>query len=49
MKRSRPRTPRWEPCMLALVEAAAHHPELAAMIARLTGQILLARVPNVFE
>jgi hypothetical protein len=26
--------------MPALVEAAAHHPELAAMIARLTSQIL---------
>jgi len=34
------RTPRWERCMPALVEAAAHHPELAAVIARLTGQVL---------
>ena len=34
------RTTQWERCMPALVEAAAHHPELAAMIARLTGQIL---------
>jgi AcrR family transcriptional regulator len=34
------RTPQWERCMPALVEAAARHPELAAMIARLTGQIL---------
>jgi AcrR family transcriptional regulator len=34
------RTSRWERCMPALVEATAHHPELAAMIARLTGQIL---------
>src|SRR6266516_3864928 len=29
------RTPQWERCMPALVEAAARHPELAAMIARL--------------
>jgi AcrR family transcriptional regulator len=34
------RAPRWERCMPALVEAAARHPELATMIARLTGQIL---------
>lgn len=34
------RTPQWERCMPALVEAAAHHPELAAIIARLTSQIL---------
>jgi AcrR family transcriptional regulator len=34
------RTPQWERCMPALIEAAARHPELAAMIARLTGQIL---------
>jgi AcrR family transcriptional regulator len=34
------RTSQWERCMPALVEAAAHHPELAAMIARLTSQIL---------
>ncbi len=34
------RTPQWERCMPALVEAAARHPELAAMIARLTSQIL---------
>jgi len=34
------RTTQWERCMPALVEAAAHHPELAEMIARLTGQIL---------
>jgi AcrR family transcriptional regulator len=34
------RTTQWERCMPALVEAAAHHPELAALIARLTGQIL---------
>jgi AcrR family transcriptional regulator len=33
-------TSQWERCMPALVEAAAHHPELAAMIARLTSQIL---------
>ena len=33
-------TTQWERCMPALVEAAAHHPELAAMIARLTSQIL---------
>jgi len=30
----------WERCMPALVEAAARHPELAAMIARLTAQAL---------
>jgi AcrR family transcriptional regulator len=35
------RTPQWERCMPALVEAAAHQPELAAMIARLTSQILV--------
>jgi AcrR family transcriptional regulator len=34
------RTTQWERCMPALVEAAAHHPELAALIARLTTQIL---------
>jgi AcrR family transcriptional regulator len=34
------RTPQWERCMPALVEAAAHHPELATMIARLTSRIL---------
>ena len=34
------RTTQWERCMPALVEAAAHHPELAEVIARLTGQIL---------
>jgi AcrR family transcriptional regulator len=34
------RTPQWERCMPALVEAAARHPELAAMIARLTSQVL---------
>jgi AcrR family transcriptional regulator len=34
------RTTQWERCMPALVEAAAHHPELAKVIARLTGQIL---------
>lgn len=34
------RTAQWERCMPALVEAAAHHPELAEVIARLTGQIL---------
>lgn len=34
------RTTQWERCMPALVEAAAHHPGLAEMIARLTGQIL---------
>jgi AcrR family transcriptional regulator len=34
------RTTQWERCMPALVEAAAHHPELARVIARLTGQIL---------
>jgi AcrR family transcriptional regulator len=34
------RTPQWERCMPALVEAAARHPELAAVIARLTSQIL---------
>ena len=34
------RTTQWERCMPTLVEAAAHHPELAGVIARLTGQIL---------
>jgi AcrR family transcriptional regulator len=34
------RTPQWERCMPALVEAAARHPELAAMIAQLTSQVL---------
>jgi AcrR family transcriptional regulator len=34
------RTTQWERCMPALVEAAAHHPELAEVIARLAGQIL---------
>jgi AcrR family transcriptional regulator len=34
------RTTQWERCMPALVEAAAHHPELAEIVARLTGQIL---------
>jgi AcrR family transcriptional regulator len=34
------RIPQWERCMPALVEAAAHRPELAAMIARLTSQVL---------
>jgi AcrR family transcriptional regulator len=34
------RTTQWERCMPALVEAASHHPELAEVIARLTGQIL---------
>ena len=34
------RTAQWERCMPALVEAAAHHAELAAVIARLTSQIL---------
>jgi AcrR family transcriptional regulator len=34
------RTTQWERCIPALVEAAAHHPELAEVIARLTGQIL---------
>ncbi len=33
-------TRQWERCMPALVEAAARHPELAAMIARLTAQAL---------
>ncbi len=33
-------TPQWERCMPALVEAAAHHPELAEIIARLTNQNL---------
>jgi AcrR family transcriptional regulator len=40
-RRVRPaRTPQWERCMPALVEAAARHPELAAVIARLTSQVL---------
>jgi AcrR family transcriptional regulator len=34
------RTPRWERCMPALVEAAARHPELAKTVARLTVQAL---------
>jgi AcrR family transcriptional regulator len=34
------RTTQWERCMPALVEAASQHPELAAIIARLTSQIL---------
>ncbi len=34
------RTPRWERCMPALVEAATRHPELAAVVARLTAQML---------
>ena len=34
------RTPRWERCMPALVEASARHAELAAMVARLTAQAL---------
>jgi len=34
------RTPRWERCMPALVEASARHPELAEMVARLTAQAL---------
>jgi AcrR family transcriptional regulator len=34
------RIPQWDRCMPALVEAAAQHPELAAIIARLTSQIL---------
>jgi AcrR family transcriptional regulator len=34
------RTTQWERCMPALVEAAAHHPELATLIARLITQIL---------
>jgi AcrR family transcriptional regulator len=33
------RTLQWERCMPALVEAAAHHPELAVLISRLTSQI----------
>ena len=32
--------PQWERCMPALVEAAAHYPELATMVARLTSQAL---------
>ena len=35
------RTTQWERCMPALVEAAAYHPELATLIARLTTQILV--------
>ena len=34
------RAPQWERCMPALVEAAARHPELAAVIARLISQVL---------
>jgi len=34
------RTPRWERCMPALVEAAVRHPELATVIARLASQVL---------
>jgi AcrR family transcriptional regulator len=34
------RTAQWERCMPALVEAAARHPELAAVIARLISQVL---------
>jgi AcrR family transcriptional regulator len=34
------RTTQWERCMPALIEAAAHNPELAALIGRLTGQLL---------
>jgi AcrR family transcriptional regulator len=34
------RTPRWERCMPALIEAAARRPELATMVARLTAQAL---------
>jgi len=34
------RIPQWERCMPALVEAAARHPELAEMVARLTDQAL---------
>ena len=34
------RTPRWERCMPALVEASARHPELAEMVARLTARAL---------
>jgi AcrR family transcriptional regulator len=33
-------TRQWERCMPALVEAAARHPELATMVARLTAQAL---------
>lgn len=33
-------TRQWERCMPALVEAAARHPELAAMVTRLTAQAL---------
>jgi AcrR family transcriptional regulator len=32
--------PQWERCMPALVEAAARHPALAALVARLTAQAL---------
>ena len=34
------RIPQWERCMPAMVEAAARHPELAEMVARLTDQAL---------
>jgi len=34
------RTPSWQRCLPALVEAADRHPELAKMIARLTAQTL---------
>jgi AcrR family transcriptional regulator len=42
------RTPQWERCMPALVEAAAHRPELAAIIARLTSQAL-AQVETLLQ
>jgi AcrR family transcriptional regulator len=42
------RTTQWERCMPALVEAAAHHPELAEVIARLAGQIL-AQIETLLE
>jgi AcrR family transcriptional regulator len=42
------RTPQWERCMPALVEAAARHPELAEMIARQTTQ-MLAELETLLE
>jgi AcrR family transcriptional regulator len=41
-------TPQWERCMPALAEAAAHHPELAAVIGRLTAQVL-AQIETLLE
>lgn len=43
------RTPQWQRCMPALVEAAARHPELAEIIARLTTTEVLGQIETLLR